>query len=462
MSKLTSQRAVDRAEVERLRAELRGAVVTPDAPEYDDARRIWNATANQHPAVLARCTGVADVLRALEFARSHDLLIAVRSGGHSIPGFSVCEGGMVIDLSPMKGIRVDPGARTVRAQAGATWAELDRETQQFGLATTGGAVSSTGIAGLTLGGGLGWLMRRYGLSCDNLVSVDVVTADGPFLQVNPEKHPDLFWGLKGGGGNFGIATSLEYRLHPVGPVVMGGAIVYPPSRGAEVLRFYRDLTATAPDELTAYAGFSVGPDQAPMAAIVACHAGAVEDGQRLLAPAKQLGTPLADLLEPLPYLAQQTLLDQVYPPGQYHYWKSCFIDELSDEVIGILVEQFAAAPGPSVPDLLVEHMGGAVAAVEERASAFGHRDARYDVLIGANWADPAHTERYVQWAQGVAQALEPHARGGYVNYATEAGQEEVRAAYGDRYAQLQALKHRYDPDNVFRLNQNIPPSQGAG
>jgi FAD/FMN-containing dehydrogenase len=443
------------AAISALRESLPGRVLTPEDGGYEQARRIWNATADRKPAVIVRCAGVADVQQALGFALEGELPVAVRGGGHSLPGFSTCEDGMVIDLGPMKGITVDSQEHVARAEAGLTLAEFDQATQEHGLATTLGVASTTGIAGLTLGGGLGWLMRKHGLACDNLRSVELVTADGALVTASADQNAELFWGLKGGGGNFGIATSFEYGLHPVGPTVFGGLVAYAPESRRDLLRFYRDLTQTAPDELTTYAALTNAPDGAPVAAMAACYAGAVEEGERLLGPARSaLGAPVLDALGPLLYTDQQKLLDAAYPPGQYHYWKSCFLDDLTDEVIDVLAERFAATQAPPLLEIVVEHMGGAIAAGD---CAFGHRDARYDVLIDANWIDPADGERCIAWARETAAALEPHTRGGYVNYEPKADEEEVRAAYGDRYARLRSLKSRYDPQNVFRLNQNIAP-----
>jgi FAD/FMN-containing dehydrogenase len=442
--------------VERLREGLRGQVLAPADDGYDEARRVWNGLIEASPAVVARCTGVADVLRALDFARGDDLEIAVRSGGHSVQGFSTCDGGVVIDLGAMRGITVDPRSRVARAQAGATLGAFDHETQQFGLATTLGVMSGVGIMGLTLGGGFGWLMRRHGLASDNVVAADVVTADGQFLTASADENSDLFWALRGGGGNFGIVTSLSYRLHPVGPVVMGGLVAYAPPATRDVLRFYRDLTASAPDELTAYAALTAAPDGSRIAALAACYAGAVEDGERALRGANRVTTPVLDNLGPLPYVVQQSMMDDAYARGRYYYWGSCFLDELTDEIIDILAEAAPTEPAPTQLALAVEHLDGAVSAAGEDATAFGHRTARYDILIDASWNDPADTERCIAWARSVRAALAPHSRDtGYVNYDPDEG--AAAAAYGARYARLQDIKRRYDPENVFRRNQNIAP-----
>jgi len=443
------------AAVSALRESLHGEVIVAEDAGYEQARRIWNATADRTPALIARCANVTDVQRALGFALDNELPVAVRGGGHSLAGFSTCDGGVVIDLSLMKGMAVEPQARVARAEAGLTLGEFDLATQKHGLATTLGVASTTGIAGLTLGGGLGWLMRKHGLACDNVQSVEVVTADGAAVTASEDQNADLFWGLKGGGGNFGIATSFEYRLHAVGPTVFGGLVAYAPESRRDLLRFYRELTQTAPDELTAYAALTAAPDGSAVAAIAACYAGAVQDAEKLLAPARNaIGTPLLDALGPLPYTDQQKLLDAAYPPGQYHYWKSCFLDDLTDDVIDVLTERFHTALAPPLLEIVVEHMGGAIAAGD---GAFGHRDARYDVLIDANWIEEADGERCIAWARDTAAALKPYARGGYINYEPDAGEEGVRSAYGDHYARLRSSKSRYDPQNVFRLNQNIAP-----
>lgn len=445
-----------RREVSELRTALKGEVLLPSDMGFDEARRTWNATADRKPAVIVRCATVEDVQRALGFARETVLPVAVRGGGHSLAGFSTCDAGVVIDLSSMKDMSVDAKTRVARAEPGVTIGEFDRATQKHGLATTFGVVSTTGIAGLTLGGGLGWLMRKHGLACDNLRSADVVRAEGNPVTASNHENEDLFWALKGGGGNFGIVTSFEYELHPVGPTVFGGLAAYAPEARRDLLRFYRDFTMGAPDELTTYAALTATPDGAAVAAIAACYAGPLKEGERLLQPVRAaVGAPLLDALEPLPYTDQQTLLDAAYPPGQYHYWKSCFLDDLTDEVIDLLAERFPAAQAPPLLEIIVEHMGGAIAGGD---GAFGHRDARYDVLIDANWMDPTDGERCIAWARDTAAALEPYARGGgYVNYEPDAGEEVVRNAYGARFARLRSLKARYDPENVFHLNQNIAP-----
>ena len=456
MKIMSETKGIDRARISGLREVMRGQVLVLGDTGYDEARQVWNGTVDRRPALIARCEDVADVQRALGFAVEHDLPVAVRGGGHSVAGFSTCDAGVLIDLGLMRTVIVDAQTRVARAQSGATGAEFDRATQEHGLATTLGVVSTTGIAGLTLGGGIGWLMRKHGLACDNLLSVDLVTADGCLVTASAGQNPDLFWALKGGGGNFGVVTSFEYRLHPVGPTVYGGGVAFAPEHRRAVLEAYRELTRTAPNELTTYAAMTAGPDGSPVAAIAACYAGDPAEGARLLDPTKAaVGEPLLDGLGPLTYIEQQSRVDEGYPRGEYHYWRSCFLDALTDDVIDVLVDRASDIQAPPALELIVEHMGGAIA---EGDGAFAHRDASYDVLIAANWTDPVDQDRCVAWARDTAAALEPHSRGGYTNYEPDADGAYVQDAYGDRLARLRALKAQYDPHNVFRLNQNVTPA----
>jgi FAD/FMN-containing dehydrogenase len=452
---------------EALRASVNGLVIGPDEDGYDDARRIWNGAIDRRPACLVRCSGVADVVEAVRFARERDLLVAVRSGGHGVGGHAVCDGGLVIDLSPMKGIRVDPAARTARAEAGVLWGELDRETQLHGLATVGGIVTHTGIAGLTLGGGIGWLMRKYGATVDNLLSADLVTADGELVTAGEERNVDLFWGIRGGGGNFGIATSFEYRLHPVGPIVLAGPIFHPLERAGEVLRFYREFAAAAPDEVTTIFELSVAqplpflPAEVhgkPILMVGACYAGPPEEGLEALRPLKEFGDPIADLLEPMPYLALQSMFDPFVPHGWHRYWKSVELPSLTDEAIDTLVERAPAFTSPK-SYCIVFQLGGALSRVADD-TAYSQRDAAYNVNVNAVWTpEDADGERHIAWARDFFDAVQPHARGRvYVNFLGEEGPERVRAAYGaEKYERLVEVKRTYDPTNVFRLNQNIEP-----
>ena len=455
-------------DVERLRADVRGSVILPADPGYDAARAIWNGAIDRRPACLARCTGVADVVAAVDFARKRDLLVAVRSGGHGVAGHAVCDGGLVIDLSPMKGIRVDPVTRTARAEAGVLWGELDRETQLHGLATVGGIVTHTGIAGLTLGGGIGWLMRKHGATVDNLVSVDLVTADGDVLTAGEDENPDLFWGVRGGGGNFGIVTSFEYRLHPLGPIVLAGPIFHPLEDAREVLRFYREFIAAAPDELTTIFNLRLAPPLPflpeevhgkPIVMVGACYAGGAEDGIEVVRPLKEFGTPIVDLLEPKPYTALQSMFDPAVPHGWHYYWKSVELPPLTDRAIDTLVEHASAQTSPK-SYCIVFQLGGALARVGEDETAFSQRDVGHNVNINAVWSedDPAG-ERHVAWAREFFSALQPEAGGHvYLNFLGDEGPDRVRQAYGERqYERLAELKRTYDPTNFFRLNQNIEP-----
>jgi FAD/FMN-containing dehydrogenase len=453
--------ALDEAAVEAFRAMVRGAVFRPGDEGYDDARRIWNGMIDRRPRLIVWCTGVADVIDAVNFAREQGLLVAVRGGAHSAAGHATCDGGIVIDLTPMKGVRVDPVARTVRAQGGLTWGELDRETQAFGLATTGGTVSNTGLGGLTLGGGLGWLMGKHGFACDNLLSADLVTADGRFLTASPDEHPDLFWALRGGGGNFGVVTSFEYALHEVGPTVLGGVVVHPLARAGEVLRFYRDFSSNLPDEAEAYAAIQTTPDGDKVVAMLLGYTGPLDEGERVLAPARSFGEPLVDTVGPIPYVQRQTLIDDLGTYGLHRYWKSGFLRELSDEFIDLIVERAASMPSPqSVIGMFNVH--GAASRVDPDATAFGLRALQWDFDIISQWTDPAEADRQVRWTREFWAEVEPFAAGGvYVNHIAADEPDRVHAAFGPNYERLVAVKNAYDPNNLFRLNHNIRPSAAS-
>ena len=444
---------------------LRGQVLRPGDDGYEGARKIWNGMIDKRPALIARCASDADVIKCVNFDRATDLVVAVRGGGHNIAGNAVCEGGLVIDLSAMKTIRVDSHNRTARADAGVTWGELDRETQAFGLATTGGQVSTTGIAGLTLGGGWGWLARKYGLSSDNLLSVNIVTADGTLRTASATGNADLFWGVRGGGGNFGVVTSFEYQLHPVGQVV-GGFVFYPFAIAREVLQRYRELTHTAPDELAADAVLLTLPDGTKVAGIAACYCGPVAEGERRLQSLKTFHTPLVDQLGPTSYIAVQTMLDGSYPAGTPHYWKSTFLRDVDDKVIETMIARCTTPPSPMCHALLEYQLGGAVGRVDRDATAFAARDAQHAFVALGVCAEPAEATGCVQWARDFWAEVQPFSTGGvYVNYLgpeADEGPERLKAAYGpEKYARLQALKDKYDQTNLFRLNQNIRPTAAA-
>ena len=460
----TGRRVLLNAEtVEQVRTKLRGGHLLPGDEGYDAARKIYNAMIDNRPGIIARCAGVADVVDAVNFARNNGLLVSVRGGGHNVSGNAVCDGGLMIDLSPMKGVRVDLDSKTARAEPGVTWAEFDRETQAFGLATTGGLVSTTGIAGLTLGGGLGWLMGNHGLACDNLISVDVVTADGRLLTASASRNEDLFWGLRGGGGNFGVATSFEFRLHPVGPM-LGGILIHRLDKAAEIIRFYDNFTRSSPDELGTFVGFVTSPAGERVLAIFVCYNGAVEEGERILKPLREFGPPLADMIGPMPYVQVQRMMDDAFPAGRQNYWKSNFLKGLDPEAIQVIVDHVLKAPSP-YSAVAIEQFSGAVNRVGMNDTAFNHRNARYNLLIVGIWLDPAAKAQNVKWVRDLWGAMRPYSSDGvYVNYLgqeADEGAERVKSAYGpEKYARLVALKEKYDPTNLFRLNQNIRPSAG--
>ena len=438
---------------------FRGTLIQPADAHYDVARKVFNGMIDRRPSIIARCEGVDDVERAIRFGRDAGLLVAVRGGGHGVAGHSTCDSGLVIDLSRMKGIRVDPAARTVRADPGLTWGEFDAATQAYGLATTGGEISSTGIAGLTLGGGLGWLMRKYGLVCDNLISVDLMTADGESVRANAAENADLFWGVRGGGGNFGIVTSFEYRLHTVGPV-LAGMILYPLARAPEVVRFWRDFAREAPDELTSSAAFVTAPDGSLVLAIALCCVGSIEAAERTVAPLRAFGSPLADMVRPMSYNRElQTMLDAAFPAGRHHYWKSSLMGELSDTAIDMVVDQFSRVTSPHSA-VLIEHLEGAVGRVGREETAFDGRAAPFSLGIFSSWPHGEDSDRHIRWTREFFAAMRPFvAEGVYVNYVgDDEGDQRVKAAYGRiKYDRLVALKRKYDPTNFFRLNQNIAP-----
>jgi len=445
---------------------LRGTAIRPGDQDYDSARSIWNAAHHRNPALIVRCAGVADVMRTVDFARSEGLPLAVRGGGHSIPGFSTVDGGIVLDLSPMKGVRVDPEARTVAAEAGCLWSDLDAETQQFGLAVTGGLVSTTGIAGLTTGGGVGWLMRKHGLTCDNLVGADVVTADGQFVHASAQENPELFWGLRGGGGNFGVVTSFEYQLHEVGPTVFCGLVFYPAEEAEQVLRGYHEACTHVPDELTSVVNLTMAPPVPflpesahgkPIVAVLGCWAGDVEAGEAATAAFRSLGTVVADIFDARPYVAWQQLLDPLFPKGMHNYFRSAFLPAADDAAMGALLDSFTSLPN-ALSEVHLYRLGGAVGAVAADATAFSHRDQDYLVEVIGRTPTAEGFSEVVQWGRGVTTSLGPDAAT-YVNFTGEGDATSVRTPYPpETYRRLVALKDEYDPGNLFRLNQNIPPS----
>ncbi|MGY1620291.1 FAD-binding oxidoreductase [Geodermatophilus sp. SYSU D00691] len=462
----TSTRRLDATAVAGLRRALAGEVIGPADDGYDVHRRVWNGSIDRRPALVARCRGVDDVRAALRFGRDQQLPIAVRSGGHSFPGLSTCDDGLVIDLRQMDAIRVDPDARTAGVQAGVLLGELDAATQAHGLAVPAGIVSHTGLAGLTLGGGLGWIQRAHGLTVDSLVSADVVTADGSFVRASEDENADLFWGLRGGGGNFGIVTDFRFRLVPLGPQVMAGAVFWPIDQAASVLRRYRDWIGGCPDRLMTLVVQRLAPPLPvvpaelvgrPVIAVAACYAGDVEEGERVLRPMRGFGSPVLDLFAPKPFLAHQQMFDPSFRHGCSYYVRSCDVAELSDAVVDVVVEHGRRISSP-LSSIALWQMGGAVARVGEDETAFNGRGAGFTFNINGNTATADGFDEQRQWAREYWTALEPFHTSVYVNFLMEEGAERVRAAYGDaKYERLRALKRAYDPANVFRLNQNIRP-----
>ena len=459
---------LDQSLVRELRAAFAGELVAPKDADYQQRRRVWNGSINRHPGLIARCAGVADIAGALRLTTDAGLPLAVRGGGHSFPGQSVCDGGLVIDLSLMKDIQVDPEARTATAQAGVLLGELDQATQAFGLAVPAGIVTHTGLAGLTLGGGIGWLHRKYGLTVDQLLAATVVTASGEVVTASESENPDLFWGVRGAGGNFGIVTEFSFRLNPVGPIVLAGAVFWAMSDSPQVLRFYRDFIADAPDELMTIVIHRMAPalpfvpaelHGKPVVAVVCCYAGAVEDGERVLAPLRRFGRPLLDVCAPKPFVEHQAAFDASFPHGGWYYMRSCDVAELSDEVIDITVDHSMRIKSP-LTAFPIWQMGGALARLPADATAFNGRSAGHTFNITAMTEGAEGFDEEREWVRGLWSALEPYHTGSvYVNFLMDEGEDRVRDAYGPaRYDRLRVLKGKYDPDNRFRLNQNIAPA----
>ncbi|HWE84566.1 MAG TPA: FAD-binding oxidoreductase [Terracidiphilus sp.] len=430
--------------------------MTRDDEQYDRARRVWNGMIDRRPSVIVRPGSIADVIQSVRFAREHGMAASVRGGGHSVAGKAVAEGAMMIDLSLMREVQINPGRQSALVQGGTTWGEFDRESERYGLATTGGVISSTGVCGLTLGGGIGWLMGKHGLSCDNVISADLVNADGSHFSVSATQNEDLFWAIRGGGGNFGIVTALEFRLRELASV-HGGIVLYPRPAALDLLRQYRDLTFDAPDELTAYAALLTGHGH-PMAAIALCHSGS--NGDRA-AECKQFylsSPPAADMIGEKRYTELQTMLDFTAPADVHYYFKCPFLRELTDDAIRVILDHTGQMPSEQT-QVVIEHMHGAASRVPVEQTAFGLRRVHYSINIMPAWTDPSMAERCITWAQGFASALTPlGASDAYVNYLGEEGPSAVKASYGANYARLATLKRKYDPDNFFRFNQNIVPA----
>lgn len=463
---IATRATMDDAAVDAFGAGLRGTLIRPDDPTYDTARKVYNGMIDRRPALIARCANAGDVIAALAFARTHGLLVAIRGGGHNGPGLGVCDDGLVIDLAPMKGVRVDPAARTVRVEGGATWGDVDHATHAFGMATPSGIISTTGVGGLTLGGGIGHLTRKCGLAIDNLLEVDMVLADGRFVTANATEHPDLFWAVRGGGGNFGVVTSFLFRLHPI-HTVYGGPMLWHPEHAAAVLRWYRDFLPTAPDDLNGWFAFLAVPPGPPfpealwgktMCGVVWTYTGPPESAAETFAPIRaQFGPPALDWVGALPHPALQGMFDPIYPPGDQWYWKADFFNELSDEAIARHVEHGTQLPtGKSTMHLYP--VDGAASLVPKDATPWSYRDAKWaEVIVGVS-PDPADNARMTAWARGYWEALHPYSAGGaYVNFMMEEGEERIRATYGENYNRLASVKAAYDPSNLFRVNQNIAP-----
>jgi FAD/FMN-containing dehydrogenase len=449
---------LDQAVMETFSADVRGKLLTAADVGYDPARRLWNAMIDKRPALIVRCEGAADVGKAVRFAAAHALRVSVRGGGHNVAGTAVCDGGLMIDVSPMKGIRVDPVARTALAQPGLLWQEFDQETQAYGLATTGGVVGETGIAGLTLGGGVGWLVRKHGLTCDNLLAADVVTADGQLRHASLDTNPDLFWALRGGGGNFGVVTAFQYQLHAVS-TILGGLVIHPRSAARDVIRFHRDFITSAPEELTSYVGLITAPDGSPVVALASCYCGDLQEGARVLRPLRAFGSPLVDGMQAMPYTGMQGLFGPAFPWNNRNYWKSSYLREFPDAAIDAVVD-YANQSHSALSAIVIEYYGGAVSRVAAEATAFAHREANFNILILGQWREAAEDALHVQWARDCWQAITPWTSNAVYMNALSAGEDPqaVRAAYGTNYARLAAVKAQLDPQNLFRMNQNITPA----
>ncbi|HKT96174.1 MAG TPA: FAD-binding oxidoreductase [Paraburkholderia sp.] len=445
--------------VDRLRESVRGRVVVPGDSDYEEARKVWNGAIDRRPALIVYCADSGDVVQAVNFARAGHHLVAVRSGGHNLGGLSVCDAGMVIDLSRMKRIDVDPVRRIARAEAGLTLGEFDAATQAHALATTMGVNTDTGIAGLTLGGGFGKLGRKYGLACDNVIAVDIVTADGELRRASATENPDLFWAVRGGGGNFGIVTTFEYVLHPVGPDLLAGSVAYRYSEAREAMRFYAAFARAAPDELSLDAALATMPSGERCFSVSVCYAGAMEEGERVVAPLMEYGTPVAHQLAAVRYLQIQSASDAVFPRGRRYYWKAQFLSELGDGAIDTLLRVYEDAPAASSLFVL-QQVGGAIARVPKTATPYANRDALFDCFPLSIWDDATQDEANIQWAREAWSALRPFSTGGvYANNLGDEGEDRVRAAFAENYPRLQAIKKQFDPDNFFRLNQNVRPTR---
>ncbi len=443
-------------DVQGFRSAFHGQVFEAADPGYNDARRIWNASVDKHPRVIARCAGLADVMAAVNFARSNDLVTAIRGGGHNVGGRALCDDGMVIDLSRMSAVYVDCIKRTVRVQGGATLGDMDRETHIFGLAVPCGIVAKTGIGGLTLGGGVGWLIRKCGMTIDNLLSCQLVTAENRVFTASASEHEDLFWALRGGGGNFGVVPSFEFRAHPVHTVI-GGLLVYPRQAAIDVIRNFRDFVESAPDEVTAYAALLHGPDGSPIVGVIPCYCGDITEAERVLEPLRRFGSPVMDAIQPLPFPVMQSLLASAFPDGTHNYWKSTLQKELPDAAIAAIVEHGNKMKSP-LSFVIIEHYGGAAGRIATDATAYPHRNLRWEILFGAQWTDPTATPIHREWARSGEEMLLPYSANAHLASALDIESEEViNTAFGVNLPRLRAIKRKYDPTNFFHVNYNIKP-----
>jgi hypothetical protein len=444
-------------DLQPLRSTFRGEIFTPSDSGYEAARQIWNASVNKRPGAIARCSGVADIVEAVGFGRDKNVLTAIRGGGHNVGGRALCDDGLVIDLSRMRAVHVEPSTQRVRVQGGATLSDMDNETHTFGVAVPSGIVPKTGIGGLTLGGGVGWLIRKYGMTIDNLLSAQVVLADGRVVTASASENEDLFWGLRGGGGNFGVVASFEFQARPV-HTVLGGMVIYPRAAAIDVLRHYRDFMLTAPDELTAYAGLLHGPDGTPITAIIACYCGSIDEGERVLQPLRKFGSPIADMMQPMPFPALQSMLGPAFPDGNQNYWKSTLLREVPDEAIRSIIAQGNAMQSP-LSALVIENYGGAAGRVAKDATAYPHRDVPWDVLFVAQWRNPAETATHRDWARAGEEMLRPYGSNDHLLGALDVESDDVvSTAFGQNLTRLATVKKKYDPTNFFRVNQNIKPA----
>ncbi len=445
-------------DLQSFKSVFRGQLFEPQDAGYNDARKIWNASIDKRPRLIARCSGVADVVDAVNFGRENSQLTAVRGGGHNVGGRALCDDGLVIDLSGMRSVHVNPANSTVRVQGGATLGDLDRETHIFGLAVPCGIVSKTGIGGLTLGGGVGWLLRKYGMSIDNLLSCQVVTAGGQVLTASHSENEDLFWALRGGGGNFGIVTSFEFQAHPV-RTVLGGLLLHPRDAAVDVIRFFRDFIETAPDELTAYVALLHGPDGTPLVGVIPCYCGEIAEGERVLQPLRAFGAPVLDAIQPMPFPAMQSLLGPSFPDGNHNYWKSTLQRSLPDDAIAAIVQHGNQMTSP-LSAVVLEYYAGAAARVPKDATAYPHRDLPWDILYIAQWSDPAQTTAQRDWARAGEEVLRPFSANAHLLSALDVESEEViHTAFGPNLPRLSAVKEKYDPTNFFRVNQTIRPNR---